>query len=143
MVLKIKNSMSLRAALTLASHFRPLSRWPRSPATRLRSRILAPKRGVKPPGKRSLKEKELAAVLIDEGLDLVEGGVQGGHVHRRGVNVVFEVEIGDRTLRADAKDAAARRGGTRSAEEKPPSVRRLPSRQSHKPRPRRRGRRRR
>ncbi len=59
MVLKMKNSMLLRAPLRLASHLRPPGRSPRRPATRLRSRISAPKRGVKPPGKRSLKRKSL------------------------------------------------------------------------------------
>ena len=57
-------------------------------------------------GKALVEEKEIAPVLIDESLDLIEAGVQGGHFHGRWVDVVADVEIGDGPLTADTKDAA-------------------------------------
>ena len=69
-------------------------------------------------GKALVEQKEIALVLIDESLGLVEAGVQRGHFQVRGINVVVQVEIGYGPLIADAKYAAARRGGARSAKEK-------------------------
>ena len=69
-------------------------------------------------GEALVEQKEIALVLIDESLGLVEAGVQRGHFQVRGINVVVQIQVCYGSLIANAKYAAARRGGARSAKEK-------------------------